>query len=161
MAKPTTEKVTFGGRVLQRGFWLYVWEISVRNSVFLYVGRTGDSSSPNAQSPFNRMSQHLSFNERSNVLRRRLRALSVDPERCAFRLVAHGPILKEASASEDHRRPRDITAALEKALAVALSEAGYNVINTVHCRTPLDDKLFANVRSAFADEFPKLSKEHI
>ena len=38
------------------------------------MGRTGDSSSSNAQSPFNRMDQHLGFNKRSNVLRRRLKA---------------------------------------------------------------------------------------
>jgi hypothetical protein len=105
------------------------------------------------------MSQHLGFNERSNVLRRRLTSRGIDPEACTFRLVAHGPILKEASGSENHNRPRDITAALEKALATALTDAGYNVINKVHCRTPLDDKLFANVRSAFAAEFPKLTVE--
>jgi hypothetical protein len=156
--KPTTHSLTFNGKLLQRGFWLYVWEITTpRRELLYYVGRTGDSSSSNAQSPFNRMSQHLGFNERSNVLRRRLRARGINPEACTFRLVTHGPILKEASGSEGHRGPRDITAALEKALAAALTDAGYNVINKVHCRTPLDDKLFANVRSAFAREFPNLT----
>jgi hypothetical protein len=154
-----THSVNFSGELLHRGFWLYVWEISTSNETLYYVGRTGDSSSPNAQSPFNRMSQHLGFNERCNVLRRRLTTRGIDPETCTFRLVAHGPILNEAAGSEDHKRPRDITAALEKALAVALSHAGYTVINKVHWRTPLDDKLFANVRSAFAAEFPKLTVE--
>ena len=156
-----THTIAFSGGLLKRGFWLYVWEISTPDDLLYYVGRTGDSSSPNAQSPFNRMSQHLGFNERSNVLRRRLRARDIDPEACTFRLVAHGPILKEASGLEDHRRPRDITAALEKAMAVALTDAGYNVINKVHCRTPLDDKLFADVCSAFTAEFPRLANRTV
>jgi hypothetical protein len=152
-----TEELVFSGRLLKRGFWLYVWEISTPDSMLYYVGRTGDSSSPNAQSPFNRMSQHLGFNERSNVLRRRLGAQGIDPEKCKFRLIAHGPILSEATAFEEHTIPRNITAALEKALAVALADAGYNVINTVHCRIPLDENFFSKVRSAFSAEFPKLS----
>ena len=59
----STQLIRFEGALLQRGFWLYVWEIKpFDGSVFCYVGRTGDSSSHNAQSPFNRMSQHLGFN---------------------------------------------------------------------------------------------------
>ncbi|MFY9619735.1 MAG: hypothetical protein WAM70_04340 [Pyrinomonadaceae bacterium] len=150
--------LAFSGKLLQRGFWLYVWEITTpQEELLYYVGRTGDSSSSNAQSPFNRMSQHLGFNERSNVLRRRLTSRGIDPELCSFRLLAHGPIMKEAAALEEHRRQRDICAAFEKALASALSEAGYNVINIVNCRMPLDDSLFADIRDAFADEFPKLT----
>jgi hypothetical protein len=63
-----------------------------------------------------------------------LSVLGIDPEKCNFRLVAHGPILSEAVAFDEHTTPRNITAALEKALAVALTDAGYNVINKVHCR---------------------------
>ena len=122
-----------------------------------YVGRTGDSSSVNAQSPFNRMSAHLGFNVKSNVLRRRLVNSGIDLESCSFRLIAHGPLVKEARSLEDHRRQRDIIAALEKALAAALCDAGYNVINTINCRMPLDEKAFADIRSAFAADFPKLS----
>ncbi|HEU4713304.1 MAG TPA: hypothetical protein VFS76_17150 [Pyrinomonadaceae bacterium] len=155
-AKSVTDSLSFSGKILERGFWLYVWEISTRDDLLYYVGRTGDSSSSNAQSPFNRMSQHLGFNERSNVLRRRLRGLGVDPEMCAFRLVAYGPVLKEAACLEDHRGPRDITAAFEKPLAAALTDAGYNVINKVHCRIAPEDALFADVRAAFTPEFPRL-----
>jgi hypothetical protein len=144
---------------LKRGFWLYVWEITPRRKpIIYYVGRTGDSSSSNAQSPFNRMGHHLGFNKRSNVLRRRLQANGIDPEQCEFRLIAHGPILKEASTFEAHCEPRNVIASLEAALAVALKEAGYEVMNTVNCRMPLDNKLFKKVRSAFATEFPKLSQ---
>ncbi len=46
----TTQVVQFDGAFLRRGFWLYVWEVTVPNgATIVYVGRTGDSSSPNAQ----------------------------------------------------------------------------------------------------------------
>ncbi len=44
--------MTFDGALLERGFWLYVWRIIEGTRTVLYVGRTGDSSSPNASSPF-------------------------------------------------------------------------------------------------------------
>jgi hypothetical protein len=47
-------------------------------------------------------------------------------------------------------------AALEMALAGALSAAGYAVMNPVNSRKPLDPALFAEVRAAFAEHFPKL-----
>jgi hypothetical protein len=103
------------------------------------------------------MGAHLGFNVKSNVLRCRLMTNGIDPELCSFRFVAHGPIMKEAVALEDHRKQLDIVAPLEKALACALSEAGYNVINIVNCRLPLDDMLFADIRSAFASEFPRIT----
>ena len=64
---------SFSGSLLQRGFWLYVWQVTTADGrEVLYVGRTGDSSSPHAQSPFNRLSQHLG----SNKSRERLQARS-------------------------------------------------------------------------------------
>lgn len=152
-----THSFAFNGQVLQRGFWLYVWEIRPPDGTTLhYVGRTGDSSSPNAQSPFNRMGQHLGFNDKSNVLRRRLEKTGIAPETCELRLVAHGPILPEAATVEEHRPARDIVAAMEKALANAMRHAGYNVVNDVACTKPLDAARFATVREAFATHFPRL-----
>ena len=157
MTPPATHALAFSGQLLQRGFWLYVWEIRPPDGAAIYyVGRTGDSSSINAQSPFNRMGQHLGFNINSNVLRRRLAASGIAPEACTFRLMAHGPVLAEAQSVEEHRRSRDLVAAFEKALADALSAAGYHVMNPVHCRMPLDNELFATVRAAFAQHFPRL-----
>jgi hypothetical protein len=78
---PATHAFAFSGQLLQRGFWLYVWEIQPRDGATIYyVGRTGDSSSQNAQSPFNRMGQHLGFNVKSNILRRRLKNAGIAPE---------------------------------------------------------------------------------
>lgn len=61
----STQIVAFDGAFLRRGFWLYVWEVVAPDGAeYLYVGRTGDSSSPYAQSPFVRMGQHLGFRAR-------------------------------------------------------------------------------------------------
>lgn len=155
-----TREIRFDGGILQRGFWLYVWEITPRHGEALYyVGRTGDSSSTNAQSPFNRMGQHLGFNKRANVLRRHLSAneTNVDPRECSFRLVAHGPMLEEVADPELYWSRRDIVAGLEKALEVAMRGAGYKVINTVRCLKRMDVELFANVRAEFASHFPLLA----
>ena len=154
----TTHHLHFDGGILQRGFWLYVWEISPPSAEPLYyVGRTGDSSSPFAQSPFNRMGQHLGFNKNSNVLRKRLKDLGIHPEECRFQLVSHGPILEEAGHPTEHLARRDQVAAMEKALAEALNSAGYAVINKVHCRHTLDRVAFEPVLSAFSGVFPRIS----
>ena len=149
--------LSFEGRMLIRGFWLYIWEITADWQVVHYVGRTGDSASPNAQSPFNRMGHHLGFNENSNALRRRLDAAGFVPEVCHFRFVAHGPVLHEVRTSAEHRAPRDTVAAMEKALAEAMCAAGYRVLNDVKCRKPLDEEQFGPVLTAFAAHFPRLN----
>ena len=155
--KAKTLELNFNGALLQRGFWLYIWVIQTPKKIHLYyVGRTGDSSSINAQSPFNRIGQHLGFNEKSNVLRRHLKDKKINPDSCSFRLVAHGPILKEAKTKDEHRKRRDIIAAMEKALAEEMTAAGYNVINTVNSRMKLNVAKFASVRAAFAFHFERL-----
>jgi hypothetical protein len=157
MSESTTHELKFNGAVLSRGFWFYVWEITTSDgSLIYYVGRTGDSSSSNAQSPFARMGQHLGFNANSNVLRRHLEAKGFRPEKCSFRLISHGPILEESASQDDHRNRRDSIAALEKALADAMKAAGYTMLNAVACKKSLDSNLFENIRSAFALQFPKL-----
>ena len=154
---PITHELTFEGAMLERGFWLYVWDITTEGKNHLYyVGRTGDSSSNNAQSAFNRMGQHLGFNKNSNVLRRRLQSKGIDANKCAFRLVTYGPILKEAKTLEQHRLRRDRIAAMEKALADAMTKAGYMVVNPVHCDAQPDIKAFAEVLVSFAKHFEKL-----
>lgn len=86
-------EMRFSGGLLKRGFWLYVWEVVPTNGTpVFYVGRTGDLSSINAQSPFNRMGQHLGFAKNSNMLRKYLGKNQISPEECEFRLVALGPI---------------------------------------------------------------------
>lgn len=156
----TLHQVTFGGGILRRGFWLYVWEIkSPDGRALYYVGRTGDSSSTNAQSPFNRMGQHLGFAANSCMLRRHLGDHGIQPEDCSFRLVALGPLEAESTTSTrvEHDERRDLVAAMEKALADTLSAAGCLVMNRVVCRKPLNADRFAQVREVFVKAFPNLS----
>ena len=153
-------ELVFDGALLTRGFWLYVWEIERPNGPNLYyVGRTGDSSSTNAQSPFNRMGQHLGFAQNSNMLRRHLGKFSAEPEQCSFRLVALGPLEAESKAESrrEHDERRDVVAAMEKALAELMAKAGCVVMNDVVSRKPLDAMRFASVRTAFSRAFPILA----
>jgi len=99
--------------ILQRGFWLYVWRIGLRDGGELfYVGRTGDSSSLNAQSPFARISGHLGPNKRSHALRRNLCKHGIKLDACdELEFVTYGPLYDEAGemrnsiASAGIRRP--------------------------------------------------------
>ena len=157
---PSLHELRFEGGILQRGFWLYVWEVKPpQGEAVYYVGRTGDSSSTNAQSPFNRMGQHLGFAANSSMLRRHLVAHSIRPEQCRFRLVALGPLEAESIAEGrvEHDARRDVLAAMEKALAETLKGAGCLVMNTVKSRKDLDAARFAEVRGAFAQAFPALA----
>jgi hypothetical protein len=154
-----THALTIPAAMLERGFWLYVWRVVAPDGEFLYVGRTGDNSSPYATPPYQRMGQHLGHQKTQNALRKHLEERGIAPERCrTFHLIAHGPLFPQAKDMEAHKKPRDIVAALEKALADALEEAGYRVMNTVHCRKLLDAELFAGVRAAFSAHFPELRR---
>jgi hypothetical protein len=154
------QELRFHGDILKRGFWLYVWEITPPSGEPLYyVGQTGDSSSTKAQSPFNRMGQHLGFAHNSNMLRRHLGAYHIDPEQCMFRLVALGPLEAEATGPgrEEHDRRRDHMAAMERALAETMAAAGCLVMNRSRSRKVLDAERFGEVRAAFATALPALA----
>jgi hypothetical protein len=156
--KAGTHTLTLPAAMLERGFWLYVWRVEAPAGEYLYVGRTGDTSTPYATPPYQRMGQHLGHQKNQNALRKYLESNGIEPERChAFHLIAHGPLFPQAQDMASHLAPRDIVAALEKALAEALTAAGYDVMNTVYCRKPLDARLFAKVQAAFAAHFPSLA----
>src|ERR1700683_1551149 len=148
--KLSVHEMAFDGALLARGFWLYVWEITRPDGAKLYYARrTGDPPPNMPQSPFNRMSHHLGPNHRNNTLRSYIAGRDVNPEACLFRLLALGPLLKDVDAT-DYRVPRDIIAALEKALADAMLDAGYDLTNRIKCRKPLDSELFAGIWAKLA-----------
>lgn len=153
-----THEISFDGAMLARGFWLYVWEITLRSGEKrYYVGRTGDNSSTNAQSPFSRLSQHLGANKAANTLTRYLAKVGIAPQDCSrFRVVTNGPLLPETKDRLEHNRSRDCLAALERDLAEMMVAAGYKVLNTVKCRKLSDPERRAHVRQAFAKYFPQL-----
>lgn len=168
MPSATTCIMTLPGAMVKRGFWLYVWRAETTVGDLLYVGRTGDNSSPNAVAPYTRMGQHLGFQSTQNALRKHLKGNDVEPENCAaFHLVAHGPIYLEVTGDKStaaarealmpaHKVPRDVVAAMECKLANDLTAAGYTVMNKVHCTASLDTDAYAPVRAAFAEHFPRL-----
>lgn len=159
-------RLTLPGPMLQRGFWLYVWRVQTPMGERLYVGRTGDSSSPHATAPYTRMGQHLGFSKAQNSLRRLLTEAGVEPETCGqFDLISYGPIFPEIGMTKEqlrheqmllHTPVRDQMAGLEKKLRDALVAAGYKVLNVVHSKKPYDATQWNSVRLAFADHFPEL-----
>jgi hypothetical protein len=155
----TLQSLEFRGALLRRGFWLYIWEIDCDDGRKVhYVGKTGDKASGVSQSPFDRLSKHLGSNKHNNALRRHLAAHTLDPECCHFRFLSYGPLHIE-EGEKSHSDLCDITSALEHALACDLRDAGYVVLNDVKCRQPLDAVAFAEIRQAFAKQFPKLDRQ--
>ena len=53
---------------------------------------------------------------------------------------------------------RNLTGAMEKALAEELAEAGYRVLNTVKWQHAYDPIVWELVRKAFGTHFPNLAK---
>jgi hypothetical protein len=159
-------RLTLPGQMLQRGFWLYVWRVQTPQGERLYVGRTGDSSSPYATAPYTRMGQHLGFSKAANSLRRLLEGSTIEPEKCAqFDLISYGPIFPEIGLTKEqihheqmvlHTPVRDQMAGLEKKLRDALAAAGYHVLNVVHSKKQYDAAHWKAVRTAFTEHFPEL-----
>src|SRR4051812_14536535 len=126
MAKTFT--VSLDGEMLRRGFYLYVWRITTpEGETVLYVGRTGDSSSPHAQSLFNRLGQNLGTLANASMVRNNLEKRGIAPVKCQFDMVGFGPIFEEAPGKDmaTHKPVRDKVAAAEKQLAEDLAAAEY------------------------------------
>jgi hypothetical protein len=157
MPVPALHSISLPGNMLERGFWLYVWRVQTATQTHLYVGRTGDESSPHAAAPYDRFGQHLGRNKNANALRRNLLKQGIDlPHVHAYDYYFYGPIFDEVNDIEAHKPLRDVVAALEKKLADALTQAGYDVLNKVHCRRILDNDRWKEVRAAFSTHFPDL-----
>jgi hypothetical protein len=159
LVTPQLHDLRFDGAILQRGFWLYIWQVTDGTGhARYYVGRTGDSSSMNAQSPFARISQHLGTGKHTSQLRGHLRRHGVEIGTSTFDLITYGPIFTEGQTMEEHRALRDRVAVLERELCDAMKAAGYDVLNTVKCRMSDDDgkDLWGDVRAAFAERLPGL-----
>ena len=161
-----THILTLPGAMLERGFWLYVWRVESPFGELLYVGRTGDNSSPHASAPYTRMGQHLGSVKTQNALRTHLKNRGVDPRACTLHLVSHGPLYREVEKAEDDDRKtlmerhlplRNKVGAYERVLADELRKAGYDVLNKVKWRHSGDAEVWDAVRAAFQKHFPKLA----
>jgi hypothetical protein len=149
----------FDGPLLKRGFWLYVWEIKRPRSHHVYVGRTGDSSSPHASNPFKRIGQHLDPgpNAKANALGKQLKNAGIKYEECSFEMVAIGPIWPEQADFEAHKPIRDQMAALERTIADELRQREYAVLG-MHPRagTP-NQTVLQQLRALLDPKFPVTS----
>ena len=147
-------KMQFEGEVLERGYWLYVWKVNAPTQTLFYVGRTGDSSSVNAQSPFVRISQHLNFrqNAKGNSLSKHLSSIQINPRLCQFQMAAVGPIFPEEKTRDKHYEKRDILAALERELSDYLKKLGCNVLGTHKSRKSVDQSLVLSVQNLIHKE---------
>lgn len=139
--------VALSGEVLRRGFWIYVAEVKHPDGTFMYVGRTGDTSSVNAGSLFARIATHLEHkqNAKSNTLLRQLLRQQLAVENCSFRFVGIGPVFPQRATMEEHRLLRDEMAALERAVADILRERGYQVLGNHPKRRPVAPELLTAV----------------
>lgn len=137
----------FTGKMLVRGFWLYVWKIEDINRVAWYVGRTGDSSSPNAASPFGRLSQHLDLRASATaaMLAKNLQNAGMQPEECHYNLLAIGPIFPEQGTFDLHKPYRDVVGLLESELAHELKKRGMQVLGSHPRRGKYDSGLYGQV----------------
>ena len=148
-------QLKFSGALIERGFWLYIWRVTHENDHVLYVGRTGDSSSKYAASPFNRLGQHLDIrpNATANTLLRNIKAEGFDPVACEFELTSIGPLFPEQETLDEHRKYRDIIAPLEVALSEHLKDKGHKVIGSHPRSRPKDERLFNQIKSMIEGQF--------
>lgn len=156
-------EVQFSGSILRRGFWIYVWVIETSDSSRLvYVGRTGDTSSPNAQSPFRRIGQHVDPNpkSKSNALARNLLKRGIDLERCEYLYTALGPIYDECSDMSSHVPFRDKVAALERRTADWFKAEQFEVLGSHPRQGDVDDRAWKSIEEALKDRFqPKAAEQ--
>jgi hypothetical protein len=142
-----THRIAFDGAMLARGFWVYVWRVCHDGDVLLYVGRTGDSSSRFAASPFARLGQHLDVRPKAaaNMLLRHLRKSGLDPFLCSYSLFAVGPLFPEQPDLLSHRKYRDVVAPIESSVARQLRADGYTVLGSHPPPKATDDALYQQV----------------
>ncbi len=134
----------FDGKILTRGFWIYLWKINYGQTTYFYIGRTGDSSSLNAGSPFTRLGNHLDSKPKAkgNSLWRLLNKNNVDPRNCHFEMLALGPLFPEQNDMTKHRMHRDALAAIEQKLAEHCRNEGFDVLGIHFTKKTLDTTLF-------------------
>jgi hypothetical protein len=144
------------GRLLCRGFWVYVIEIVSKSGKHYYVGRTGDTSSPFASSLFARLAAHLGQKPtaKGNSLSKRVREQQLDCSECSYRVVGVGPLFEQQANMEKHKPLRDKMAALESHVAELLRSRGYSVIGTHPRAKTVDAALLERVLPVIDQHFP-------
>jgi hypothetical protein len=133
-------KVKFSGKTLERGFWIYVVQITNPNGQkYFYVGMTGDSSSLNAASLFVRIGRHLDTKEKAkgNTLFKSIREekqlwpflYKLDFEIIGFYL--------QGEIRENYGRIRSEISHLEDKLHKDLEKEGYKILGSKWEKNPI------------------------
>lgn len=154
--KLEVSRATFDGAILKRGFWLYLVEVvSSAGRRAVYVGRTGDTSSPYAASLFTRLTGHLDDRKgaKANSLLKRLIDQDLASTDCSYRLVGIGPVFDQQASMEKHKPLRDQVAGLERAVADHLREQGYDVLGDHPKPRMVEATLLATVLNLVDEEF--------
>ncbi len=155
-------RVAFNGAILKRGFWLYLVEVvSSRGRRAMYVGRTGDTSSPHAASLFTRLTAHLNDRKSSkaNSLLKRMIEQDLDCTDCSYRLVGIGPVFNQQANMDEHKPLRDQMAGLERAVADHLRERGYAVLGDHPKPRMVQAELLATVLNLVDEELSVLPND--
>jgi len=149
-------RATFDGAILKRGFWLYLVEIvTSRGRHLVYVGRTGDTSSPYAASLFTRMTGHLNDRKsaKANSLLKRIVEQELACQDCSYRFVGIGPVFEQQATMEAHKPLRDQMAGLERAVADHLREKGYALLGDHPKARMVEAELLATTLNLVDQEF--------
>jgi len=149
--------MSFDGALLERGYWIYTILIYHRSGKkYLYIGRTGDNSSKNAGSPFQRVANHLNLlpSAPMNAIKRLIEQNEYKPSECQFRLIAVGPLFPERK-DESHWPIRNKMTALEKSVADHFRSKGYDVIGGHKDNDAKDPQLTKKVVEALEPEIQK------
>lgn len=135
-------------------------ESQLPDRIVFYVGRTGDSSSQFAASPFLRIGRHLDFRStaKANSLAKHLKAQGIVPARCTFEMVALGPFFQEQKSLELHRRYRDQIAAVESYVAQRFESAGYKPLGDTKSRKTCPPELLQRADQFLSEYFPETRK---
>jgi hypothetical protein len=150
-------RMSFDGAILERGYWVYVILIYHKSGkMHLYIGRTGDQSSQNAGSPFQRVANHLNLlpSAPMSAIKRLIKQKGYKPSACQFRLIAKGPLFSERK-DEQHWPIRNKMTALEKSIASHFCSKGYDVLGKHDDNQAKDPELFKKVISSLEPEIQK------
>ncbi len=123
-------EVNIDGRLLERGYWLYVWKIETPEGVLVHVGHTGDSVNAGAGTVVARLGAVLDTREqaRGNSLARLVAGRGLEPLACTYRLLALGPFQPESESMHEHRPRRVEMQERAAGLCAALEARGLDLV---------------------------------
>lgn len=153
--------MTFDGTLLDRGFWIYAIRLTgASGKNYLYIGRTGDNSSKNAASPFQRIVNHLNLrpSAKANSLAKLITKHRILTATTHFRMTAVGPLFPEQMDFESHKPIRNQMTAIEKAVADHFRSKGYDILGKHDDNPAKNPEMTRQVIAALEEDFEEKTK---